>query len=235
MHFALMLAGNRAGERGAVVEAAAAGRGQQVPRSGPRRRRAGRGRPGQAAAGRPQLRRRPGDGLRRRFHLALVDARIRIGLQAVLAADRALAGARRPGAGGQRLGPAAAAALCAVAAGGVHRRRHRAHRRAGRRRRLQGRDRLARRRPPAACRWCARRSRWPARSATRKPPATTPSKSRPRRRTSRWASARARFLVFRQDLELDNASADAATLESLAAMTGGQSLAPEQLPDLVRD
>jgi hypothetical protein len=47
-------------------------------------------------------------------------------------------------------------------------------------------------------------------------------------------AARARFLVFPQDLELDNAAADAATLESLAAMTGGQSLAPEQLPELVR-
>jgi len=47
-------------------------------------------------------------------------------------------------------------------------------------------------------------------------------------------SARARFLVFRQDLELDNAAADAATMQSLAAMTGGQSLAPEQLPDLIR-
>jgi hypothetical protein len=48
-------------------------------------------------------------------------------------------------------------------------------------------------------------------------------------------SARARFLVLHQDLELDNASADADTLKSLAAMTGGQSLAPEQLPDLVRE
>ncbi|MCE5269594.1 MAG: hypothetical protein LLG00_17085 [Planctomycetaceae bacterium] len=47
-------------------------------------------------------------------------------------------------------------------------------------------------------------------------------------------TARARFLVFRQDLELDNASADAATLDSLAAMTGGRSLAPENLKDLVR-
>jgi hypothetical protein len=47
-------------------------------------------------------------------------------------------------------------------------------------------------------------------------------------------SARARFLVFQQDLELDNAAADSATMESLAAMTGGQSLAPEQLPDLVK-
>ncbi|OHB71130.1 MAG: hypothetical protein A2V70_14310 [Planctomycetes bacterium RBG_13_63_9] len=47
-------------------------------------------------------------------------------------------------------------------------------------------------------------------------------------------SARARFLVFDQDLELDNAAADAASLESLATMTDGESLAPEQLPDLIR-
>ncbi len=47
-------------------------------------------------------------------------------------------------------------------------------------------------------------------------------------------TARARFLVFQQDLELDNAAADSATMESLAAMTGGQSLAPEQLPDLIK-
>ncbi|MEN6338459.1 MAG: glutamine amidotransferase, partial [Phycisphaerales bacterium] len=46
--------------------------------------------------------------------------------------------------------------------------------------------------------------------------------------------AKARFLVFRQDLELDNASADAGMLDSLAAMTGGQSIAPEKLPDLIR-
>ncbi len=46
-------------------------------------------------------------------------------------------------------------------------------------------------------------------------------------------TARSRFLVFRQDLELDNASADVTTMESLAAMTGGQSLAPEQLPELL--
>jgi len=46
-------------------------------------------------------------------------------------------------------------------------------------------------------------------------------------------SARSRFLVFKHDLELDNAAADAASLESLAAMTGGESLAPEQLPALI--
>jgi len=47
-------------------------------------------------------------------------------------------------------------------------------------------------------------------------------------------SARASFLVFEQDLELDNAAADAASLESLAAMTGGRSLAPEELSGLIR-
>ncbi|MCX6618884.1 MAG: glutamine amidotransferase, partial [Acidobacteria bacterium] len=47
-------------------------------------------------------------------------------------------------------------------------------------------------------------------------------------------SARARLLVYQQDLELDNAAADSAALESLAAMTGGQSLAPEQLPELIQ-
>ncbi len=47
-------------------------------------------------------------------------------------------------------------------------------------------------------------------------------------------STRARFLVFQQDLELDNAAADAPTMESLAAMTGGQSRAPEQLRELIK-
>ncbi len=44
---------------------------------------------------------------------------------------------------------------------------------------------------------------------------------------------RSRFLVVEQDLELDNAAADATMLESLAAMTGGRSLVPEELPDLI--
>jgi len=46
-------------------------------------------------------------------------------------------------------------------------------------------------------------------------------------------TARARFTVFPQDLELDNASADSTAMESLAAMTGGEALAPEQLPALI--
>jgi hypothetical protein len=46
-------------------------------------------------------------------------------------------------------------------------------------------------------------------------------------------STRARFLVFQQDLELDNPAADADLLDSLAKMTGGESLAPEQLPQLL--
>jgi hypothetical protein len=50
-------------------------------------------------------------------------------------------------------------------------------------------------------------------------------------------SAKSQFLVFEQDLELDNAVADPTLLASLAAMTrqaGGQSLAPEELPRLLR-
>ena len=39
--------------------------------------------------------------------------------------------------------------------------------------------------------------------------------------------------MFEEDLELDNASADVTGLESLAAMTGGESIAAEQLPELL--
>jgi len=46
---------------------------------------------------------------------------------------------------------------------------------------------------------------------------------------------KSRFLVFAQDLELDNPAADPASLASLAAMTGGRSLPPEQLPALLRE
>ncbi len=44
----------------------------------------------------------------------------------------------------------------------------------------------------------------------------------------------ARFSVHAEDLELDNAAADATLLDSLAAMTGGQSLPPEELSSLVQ-
>lgn len=50
-------------------------------------------------------------------------------------------------------------------------------------------------------------------------------------------TSKARFLVFEQDLELDNAVADPALLANLSAMTkpsGGVSLAPEELPELLR-
>ena len=46
-------------------------------------------------------------------------------------------------------------------------------------------------------------------------------------------ATRARFLVFAQDLELDNAAADVDLLQGLAARTGGELVAPEQLPDLI--
>jgi uncharacterized membrane protein len=45
-------------------------------------------------------------------------------------------------------------------------------------------------------------------------------------------TAQARFLVYDQDLELDNPAADRGTLESLAAMTEGRTVAPEQLAEL---
>src|SRR5262249_3986764 len=50
-------------------------------------------------------------------------------------------------------------------------------------------------------------------------------------------TAKARFLVFEQDLELDNAAADPTLLASLSAATkdvGGQALAPEELPELLK-
>ncbi|HVX62059.1 MAG TPA: glutamine amidotransferase [Pirellulales bacterium] len=46
-------------------------------------------------------------------------------------------------------------------------------------------------------------------------------------------ASQARFLVYDQDLELNNPAADVGALESLAAMTEGKSLAPEQLPSLL--
>ena len=48
-------------------------------------------------------------------------------------------------------------------------------------------------------------------------------------------TARARFAVTAQDLELDNAAADPDTLESVARATGGKSVPPEQLSELIRD
>lgn len=45
--------------------------------------------------------------------------------------------------------------------------------------------------------------------------------------------ASARFLVFAQDLELENPAADLALLASLASQTGGESLPPEQFPALL--
>jgi uncharacterized membrane protein len=46
-------------------------------------------------------------------------------------------------------------------------------------------------------------------------------------------TAKARFLVYEQDLELDNAVAERGLLDMLASTTGGESLAPEQLPELL--
>jgi hypothetical protein len=49
-----------------------------------------------------------------------------------------------------------------------------------------------------------------------------------------FGSTRARFVVFAQDLELDNPSANYDTMKNLAAMTGGESFTPELLGVLVK-
>ena len=46
-------------------------------------------------------------------------------------------------------------------------------------------------------------------------------------------SAQTRFLVFQEDLELDNATADISAMDGLAAMTDGAAVAPEQLDELL--
>jgi uncharacterized membrane protein len=46
-------------------------------------------------------------------------------------------------------------------------------------------------------------------------------------------TAQSRFLVYEQDLELDNSAADHTSLSFLASQTGGEMLAPEQLPALL--
>ena len=48
-------------------------------------------------------------------------------------------------------------------------------------------------------------------------------------------TARARFLVFEQDLELNNPAADVGALENLAEMTSGKRVPPEQLPALLAE
>ena len=86
---------------------------------------------------------------------------------------------------------------------------------------------------PCRCGCAAKGTKRPARSPMPWRPATTRWKSRPSLRGQPLGEAKARFLVFQQDLELDNPAADRGTLEGLAAMTGGKTLAAEQLPKLV--
>ena len=98
-HFALMLAGSHEQRTRRCGPSCRRWKGP-TSSAGLRRRRgrAGRRRPDKPLLVAHNYRRRPRDGLRRRFHLALVDARIRGGQQAILAADRALAGTQGPGA-----------------------------------------------------------------------------------------------------------------------------------------
>lgn len=53
------------------------------------------------------------------------------------------------------------------------------------------------------------------------------------RGTTPLGVAQARFLIYDQDLELENPAADRGTLDALAKMTGGKLVAPEQLGELL--
>ena len=46
-------------------------------------------------------------------------------------------------------------------------------------------------------------------------------------------STQARFLVYDQDLEMENPAADRGSMENLSAITGGKTIAPEMLGDLL--
>ena len=48
-------------------------------------------------------------------------------------------------------------------------------------------------------------------------------------------AAQARFLVYEQDLELENPAADPTLLASLSSLTGGKALAPEQLSHFLEE
>lgn len=48
-------------------------------------------------------------------------------------------------------------------------------------------------------------------------------------------STQARFLIYEQDLELENPAADPALLASLSSLTGGRTLTPEQLPAFLKE
>ncbi len=181
--------------------------------------------------------RRTRDGVCRRFDLALVDGRFRRTAQAVLATSGVVAGARMNGRR-QRLDQLAQRSALARASESNS--------------------------PPEPAR--PMEKRWPMRSLTPKlimPDKTTQkinlrAAGRPSlghvfddaQRGGRLhhlgdcpaqrravGSAKSRFLVFEQDLELDNAVADPTLLASLSAMTkddGGRSMAPEELSDLLR-
>ena len=139
----------------------------------------------------------------------------------------------RPGAGRQRVDQAGPAPAGPGAAAGFHGRGQIAHRRADRRRRFKAEIVLpdgARR--PVAAGPAGRQMAGSFRDTQL--PGDYAIEVTATQKDQLLGTARARFLVFQQDLELDNASADAPMLESLAAMTGGQSLAPEQLPELVK-
>ena len=81
--------------------------------------------------------------------------------------------------------------------------------------------------------WFTARSGPPAGSATDSPGDYTVEVTATRDGKT-LGTAKSRFTVLEQDLELDDSAAVPGVMDGLAAMTGGKSLAPEDLPRLIQ-
>ena len=86
-------------------------------------------------------------------------------------------------------------------------------------------------------RWLGNRNKWPAPCTTWSSRAITRSSVTASKDGAPLGEAKARFTVFEQDLEMENAAARPELMASLAKMTaasGGKVVAPEQLPELLQ-
>ena len=187
-----------------------------------------------AAAGGFRRWRWPRIGIRRRFHLAVVDARLRSRTQTVLAASRFMAGKERRLQRAKRVGQNAAAALSASEPNRFFGlcphyrrsgdRRSIVHSHAGFARRIETTNpsNTANRRLTGILRDVIEPGDYSI--------AVTATKN-----GGAIGEAKARFVIFEQDLEMENAAARPELMASLAKMTaanGGEVVAPEQLPAL---
>ena len=230
--FAMRIVGHSPGNRGALVPVAAFGWREHSPVQAGRQS-AGRNGDQESVVDLSELRRRPSHGLCGRLHGAMVDARLRGGAQAILAPGGPMVSQERRIHGRKRVDQDRPAPLSpgqpveftmgAQATSGEAIKNATYH---------------VEIEMPGGGRQAV--------SPVRGPDQTSAS-FRDTQKAGDYTihltaedngrqvgSTRARFLVFEQDLELDNATADATVPESLASMTGGKTLTPEELPGLVR-